>query len=96
MVLVNAKIALLTGGIPSMSTEPTATTLFSFDAATDPLGGTSAWTLRKHAASGSIRTVRIGRRVFIPADEISRIQREGLPSLGKCRKAVEPGSQAEE
>ena len=62
--------------------------LFSLEAATEPLGGVSQWTLRKHAASGSLKIVRIGKRVFVPADEIARIQREGLPSLSGSTKAA--------
>lgn len=55
--------------------------LFSLEDAAGELGGISVWTLRKHIAQGTIRTVHIGRRVFLPAEEIARIQRDGLPSL---------------
>jgi hypothetical protein len=45
------------------------------------LGRSSPWTIRKHIERGNIKVVRIGRRVFIPGDEIRRIQRDGLPPL---------------
>jgi hypothetical protein len=45
------------------------------------LGNSSPWTVRAHVARGHIKTVKIGRRVFIPGDEIRRIQRDGLPPL---------------
>ena len=45
------------------------------------LGGISIWTLRKHISRGSIHVTRIGRRVFLDADELERIRRDGLPSL---------------
>jgi len=55
--------------------------LFAIAEAAKALGGISPWTLRKHVASGRLRVVRIGRRVFVDAEEIERIRREGLPSL---------------
>lgn len=61
--------------------------LYSFAEAAKLLGGISHWTLRKHAASGQIRVVHIGRRVFLDAEELERIQRDGLPSLGQLRKS---------
>jgi excisionase family DNA binding protein len=60
--------------------------LFSIAEAAKSLGGISHWTLRKHVASGRLRVVRIGRRVFLDAEEIERIRREGLPSLGTVRQ----------
>jgi hypothetical protein len=45
------------------------------------LGGLSQWTLRKNISLGRVRVVRLGRRVFLDAEEIERIRREGLPSL---------------
>jgi hypothetical protein len=45
------------------------------------LGGISIWTLRKHIFRGNVAVTRIGRRVFVPSEEIERIRREGLPSL---------------
>lgn len=45
------------------------------------LGNMSVWTLRKHTACGNIRIVRIGARVLVPQDELSRIEHEGLPPL---------------
>jgi predicted site-specific integrase-resolvase len=56
-------------------------TLFALPDAAKSLGGISIWTLRRHISEGRIRVVRIGRRVFLDADEVSRIRREGLPSL---------------
>jgi hypothetical protein len=55
--------------------------LFSVDDAARVLGGTSPWTLRKHIAIGNVKVTRIGRRVFLDADEVDRIRRDGLPSL---------------
>jgi excisionase family DNA binding protein len=49
------------------------------------LGGISVWTLRKSIAAGRIKPVRIGRRILIASEEIERIRREGLPSLGTAR-----------
>lgn len=55
--------------------------LYSMQQAAEALGGLSHWTLRKHISRGTVRVTRIGRRVFLPSEEIERIQREGLPSL---------------
>ena len=56
--------------------------LYSIDEAARMLGGISPWTLRKHISLGQkVRVVRLGRRVFLDADELERIRREGLPSL---------------
>lgn len=57
--------------------------LYALDEAARLLGGISHWTLRKNLAAGRLRAVRIGRRVFLDAEELERIRREGLPSLGK-------------
>jgi len=46
----------------------------------------SPWTLHKHAALGNIKVTRIGRRVFLCADELARIAREGLPKLSTPKK----------
>jgi len=59
--------------------------LYSFAEAARLLGGISHWTLRKNAAMGRIRVVHIGRRVFLPAEEVERIQTHGLPSLATNR-----------
>lgn len=37
--------------------------------------------LQKHAARGTVRVIRLGKRIFLRQDEIDRIRREGLPSL---------------
>jgi hypothetical protein len=49
------------------------------------LGGLSIWSLRKHLLRGNVRPTRLGRRVFLSTAEISRIQREGLPSLSSTK-----------
>ncbi len=59
--------------------------LFSVDDAGRVLGGISPWTLRKHIAVGNVKVTRIGRRVFLDAEEVERIRREGLPSLARSR-----------
>jgi hypothetical protein len=46
------------------------------------LGGISIWTLRRWITLGDVNVVRLGRRVFLRTEEIERIRREGLPSLG--------------
>jgi len=43
--------------------------------------GISHWTVRVHIRRGAIKTVRFGRRILIPREEVERIGREGLPSL---------------
>jgi excisionase family DNA binding protein len=55
--------------------------LYAIEDAAQSLGAISPWTLRKHISKGRIRVVRIGRRVFLDAEELERIRREGLPSL---------------
>jgi len=55
--------------------------LYSLEQASQALGGCSQWLLRKHIYAGRIKVTRIGTRVFIPDEEISRLAREGLPSL---------------
>jgi hypothetical protein len=60
--------------------------LFSLEDASKRLGGCSVWTLRKHQLQGTISVVRIGKRIFLNAQELSRIAKQGLPSL----KASEP------
>jgi hypothetical protein len=56
--------------------------LYSIQEAARMLGGISPWTLRKHISPGQkVRVVRLGRRVFLDAEELERIRREGLPSL---------------
>jgi hypothetical protein len=61
--------------------------LFSVDEAGRVLGGISPWTLRKHIAVGNVKVTRIGRRVFLDAEELERIRRDGLPSLGQLHKS---------
>ncbi len=84
------------GARTKMIKEEPNSMLYSFDAAASQLGGISTWTLRKHAALASLKTVCIGRRRFIPAGEISRIQKEGLPSLPTAKAARQPENAREE
>ena len=62
--------------------------LYSLSAAGRELGGISHWTLRKHVAHGRIKAVKLGNRVFLTADEVSRICREGLPSIHQQEQAA--------
>jgi hypothetical protein len=59
--------------------------LLGVDEAARVLGGISPWTLRKHIDIGNVKVTRIGRRVFLDAEEVERIRREGLPSLARSR-----------
>ena len=43
--------------------------------------GIASNTLRLHVRRGNAHVIRCGRRVIIPGAEVSRILREGLPSL---------------
>ena len=52
------------------------------------LFGLSVFTLRKHIRLGSIRVVRLGTRTMLSAEEITRIQTEGLPRLKAQPKAA--------
>ena len=65
--------------------------LYGLPEAAKELGGISVWSLRKHISRGNIRTVRLGRRVAIPSQEIARIQRQGLPSLVPAAAHVDQG-----
>jgi hypothetical protein len=65
-----------------MSLDKSKAQLFSVEEAGRLLGGISPWTLRKHISRGNVRVTRLGRRVFLDEEEMSRIVREGLPSLG--------------
>ena len=69
--------------------------LYALPEAAKALGGISVWTLRKHVTQGRVRVTRIGRRVFIDADELTRIRREGLPSIrAEAGYLVESGPNA--
>jgi excisionase family DNA binding protein len=59
--------------------------LFSIEASARNLS-VSPWTLRAHIKRGEIAVVRCGRRVLISQAEVTRIAREGLPSLGMSSK----------
>jgi hypothetical protein len=64
--------------------------LYNIEDAANLCGCISPWTLRKHIANGTVRVTRIGRRVFLPSEEIERIRRDGLPSL-----RTEPGTNSD-
>ena len=57
--------------------------LLSLEKAAQVLGGISIWTLRKHVGRGNVRVTHLGRRVFLDEEEVERIRRNGLPSLGQ-------------
>ena len=54
--------------------------LYTLPEAGDVLG-ISPWTIRKHVKLGTVVAVRCGRRVLVSETELTRIQREGLPSI---------------
>lgn len=64
-----------------MNTVNESPALYSVEEAARALGKISSWTLRKHLKRGNVSAVRIGRRLFVNAEELRRIQTEGLPSL---------------
>ena len=72
-----------------MGTEVSRPQLFSVEEAGRVLGGISPWTLRKHIAIGNVKVTRIGRRVFLDAEELERVRREGLPSLATPAQQIE-------
>ncbi|HUZ47876.1 MAG TPA: hypothetical protein VMW54_14670 [Terriglobia bacterium] len=41
-------------------------------------GGLSPHSVRRHIKAGRIRTVHIGARIFIPLNEIMRVESEGI------------------
>lgn len=59
--------------------------LLDLFAAARRLGDISPWTLRRHIARGTVTATRLGRRVFLRAEEIERIRAEGLPPLRVTR-----------
>lgn len=63
-----------------MNEDSTGDRLYSLGAAASWLG-VSVWTLRVHARRGSLNTIRVGRRVLVPAAELRRVVKAGLPSL---------------
>jgi hypothetical protein len=77
-----------------MSLDKLRARLFSVEEAGRLLGGTSPWTLRKHIAHGNVRVTHLGRRVFLDEEEMSRIMREGLPSLRNNERSAHPGDGA--
>jgi hypothetical protein len=56
--------------------------LYSIPDACRELGQMSVWTLRRHIVEENISVTRLGRRIYLRGEEIERIRREGLPSLG--------------
>jgi excisionase family DNA binding protein len=54
--------------------------LYSLDIAARLLN-VSIWTLRSHARRGSLKITRVGRRVLVPAIELTRVANVGLPPL---------------
>ena len=73
------------GAVLHMSEEQ----LYSLKQAAHKLGGLSHWTLRKHVARGTVKVVRLGRRVFLNEAELARIASQGLPSL-QAKQQHEP------
>jgi hypothetical protein len=47
--------------------------------------GLSRWTVIRRADEGAIKTVYFGSRRLIPAPEVERIEREGLPAPRKTK-----------
>ena len=64
-----------------MVLDSTTSKLYDLFSVAQELGSISPWTLRKHIAQGTVKATRLGRRVFLRADEIERIRLEGLPPL---------------
>jgi excisionase family DNA binding protein len=58
---------------------------FSFGEASALLG-VSSDTLRRCAARGDLRTIRIARRVMVPQPELERIAEHGLGFRSKAQK----------
>lgn len=69
--------------------------LYSLQDAAGLLGGTSVWTIRAHIRRGSIVAVHLGTRVYLSADEVARVLREGLPSLKSARQRTPGGTEHE-
>jgi hypothetical protein len=51
--------------------------------------GVSPFTLRRFIARGLLRTFNIGSRILVPAAELGRVEREGLPRLTQAKGATE-------
>jgi excisionase family DNA binding protein len=51
---------------------------YSIDSAAVHLGGVSKAVIQRDVRRGLIRSVRYGRRILIPRDEILRIARDGM------------------
>ena len=45
--------------------------------------GVSTFTVRRLVKAGSLRAVRVGKRVLIPSGEIERVMREGCGAHAK-------------
>jgi excisionase family DNA binding protein len=63
-----------------MSDDTTRDRLYSLDVVAGLLS-VSVETIRLHAKRGSLKTTRVGRRVLVPAVELQRVVKVGLPSL---------------
>jgi excisionase family DNA binding protein len=57
--------------------------LVALDEAREQLGGIARSTVHQLTASGELRSVRIGRRRFVPASELARFVRARLAESGK-------------
>ncbi len=53
--------------------------------------GVSVYTVRRLAAAGSVRTVRVGRRRLVPDSEIERIIATGVPSTAASKSGSASG-----
>jgi len=42
--------------------------------------------VKRHVRNGSIKSIRFGGRILIPASEVDRLEREGLPRRKNARK----------
>jgi len=62
-----------------MSSTAVEKRLFSLPDTSARLGAISIHSLRRHIASGAIKSVSIGGRVFVPLTEIERIEEHGIP-----------------
>jgi excisionase family DNA binding protein len=63
-----------------MNDDSTGDRLYSLGASSHLLN-VSVWTLRAHARRGSLKTIRVGRRVLVSTAELQRVVKAGLPSL---------------
>lgn len=57
--------------------------LYSKSDAARRLGSIAVSTIEKHIRAGNIRRTKIGRRILISHQELTRIAEEGLPGLSQ-------------